>query len=153
MRDAFCCDCQHPDGYVVTVDRSMTLDQMLAAGDYREVPSLDPHEFPIPPGGRGDVRLHMLHLFEETTYEEVLATLARRKEKPARPEELLALGARYPEAQRRNVILALGAINGDPLFPCWATALALSGDAEGRYVETRFLENGIPAGTHILVLR
>ena len=157
MRDAFHCDCQNPDGYMVTVDRTLTLAQMLAAGDYREVPDLDPCQFPIAQGGRKIVHLALLHVHGDpqtaVPYHDVIAALKARKETLAGPEELLALGSRFPDLQRHGVILALGVIDGDPLFPDWATALALSGDEEGRYVETRFLENGIVPGTHVLVIR
>ncbi len=150
MRDAFHCDCLNPDGFVATVDCTKTLAELLSAGDFREIPDLDPFRFAVTPGPRRDVRMGLLHVFKDSIYEEIVAACAERKVKAARPEELLAFGARYPDHQRRNFVLALGVIDVDPVWPSSATAIGLSGDGDGRYVETTYLENGIPAGTHVL---
>jgi hypothetical protein len=153
MRDKFDCDCLNPDGYMTTVDRAKTRDEMLLAGDYRDAPMLMPGQFETTSAGKKVVRLALVHLHEDATFEEARDALLRRGEKLAGATELLALGAEHPKLQTRRPIVELGDIDGPADCPEWVTALALTFDDGARRVEEAYLENGVKAGTHVLVIK
>jgi len=123
-----------PDLYSVTVDRSRTLAEMVAAGRYDQTDGdINEKNFPspVPPpaepecpnrgpyrtsdisaGGRTE--LELVHLARDATTEEVEAELVRRGLHPADLWELLDFGERYPDVQRKFPVIALGSSWADP---------------------------------------
>jgi len=101
--------------FKVVVDYSLSLTEMIAAGDYDWTNSdITAENFPVSGDGRQEVELELVHLNREASTEEVLEELDRRGLRPARIEELLALGAKHPELQKQFPIIAFGSVWRDP---------------------------------------
>jgi hypothetical protein len=96
--------------YKVTVDYSMSLADMIAAGKYDMVTKemMTQARFPFEARDAEEVELHLVHFDRETTTREVLAELVERGLRPATLPELCALGAFLPQLQRQFHIVALG---------------------------------------------
>lgn len=100
-----------PTTYQVTVDYGQSLDQMIAAGRYNSRNSdINSKNFPITGTGQVEVELHLVHLNKVASTEEVLAELDRRGLRPAKIEESLSFGAKYPNLQKEFPIVALGSV-------------------------------------------
>jgi len=100
-----------PSTYQVTVDYSETLEEMIAAGRYdTRNNNISAEHFPVQGTGKVDVELHLVHLGRDASTDAVLAELDRRGLRPARIEELLALGAKHPNLQKEFPIVALGSV-------------------------------------------
>lgn len=102
--------------FKVEVDYGKTLEAMIAAGRYDWVDSgITPERFPIQGEGKAERELVLVHLDKEVSTDEAQAELDRRGLRPAKIEELLALGAAQPELQREFPIVALGSdfVNSD----------------------------------------
>lgn len=107
----------------VTVDYGMTLEQMIAAGRYdSQNGDITAEHFPLQGTGKVEVELHLVHLNKVVSTEEVLAELDRRNLRPAKIEEILALGAKYPNLQKEFPVVALGSVwqrsHGDRYVAC-----------------------------------
>jgi hypothetical protein len=84
-----------PDMYSVVVDYSMTLEQMIAAGDYSWVDKdIDTAHFPIEGAGKVEVKLQLIRR-GGATIKGIMAELAERNLRPATLPELLAFGSKY----------------------------------------------------------
>lgn len=93
----------------VTVDYGLPLAQMIASGKYDWTNGdITPERFPIQGEGKAPRELVLVHLDKVATTDEALAELDRRGLRPAKIEELLALGAARPELQKEFPIVALG---------------------------------------------
>jgi hypothetical protein len=97
--------------FKVTVDYGFTLKQMIKAGKYdcdwvnRDITS---ERFPISGEGKVERELVLVHLGKAASTDEALVGLNRRGLRPAKIEELLALGAARPKFQKEFLIAALG---------------------------------------------
>ena len=116
------------DHYTVTVDHTRTLADMIKAGMYDYVNrDIVEQNFPIQRpdvigavAGGGPFRtqgvqitnteLVFVHLNKAATTAEVLAYMDKLGLRPARIEELLALGEKYPNIQRDYPFVALGSV-------------------------------------------
>lgn len=95
--------------FKVEVDYGLTLAQMISAGRYDWTnDDINAQNFPIQGEGKAECELVLVHLGKVATTDEVLAELDRRGLRPAKIEELLALGATRPELQKEFPIMALG---------------------------------------------
>lgn len=97
--------------YPITVNYDLSLAAMVGAGQYNWV-HLDITEknFPVSKKGIQNVTIEVIQFDRAVRSEEVLPQLDRRGLRPATIEELLALGAKYPEMQQRFSIAAFGSI-------------------------------------------
>ncbi|GMU25974.1 hypothetical protein KJZ71_02975 [Patescibacteria group bacterium] len=109
--------------YRITIDRSQTLADMIAAGKYGYVnENITETYFPLKKSdGKREVEVVLVHLDERLTTDQVKAELDRRGLKPASIVELLFLGAAHPDLQREFPVVALGSSwrlpNGDLSVP------------------------------------
>ena len=96
--------------FKVNVDYSQSLSVMIEAGKFDRVSeACTSKNFPVEGEGQVDVDVVIVHLDRHaTTTGEVEAELDKRGLRPARIEELLALGTAYPDLQREYPIVALG---------------------------------------------
>ncbi len=97
----------------VTVDYSLTLEQMIAAGRYDWKNSdINQKNFPIPPSKRGkeDVVIELKHFNRTMDSDEVIRELDKDGFRPANVFELQAFAETYPEKQREFPIVALGSV-------------------------------------------
>jgi len=99
------------DIYKVVVDYAMSLPDMIAAGRYdwtnRDITA---ENFPFSGEGQKKVDLELIHLNRDASTKEVLEELDRRDLRPGTIEELLALGAKYLELQKKFPIIAFGSV-------------------------------------------
>jgi hypothetical protein len=107
----------------VTVDRDKKLKAMIQAGRYDWTNSdiTDKH-FPVEGSGVVEVDIELVHYGHTMSTDAVLKNLDTRGLRPAKIEELLALGAAKPELQREFPIIVLGSVWRDPVgcqfVPC-----------------------------------
>lgn len=100
-----------PTTHQVTVDYGKTLEEMIAAGRYdTRNNDITAERFPFQGTGQVEVELHLVHLGRDASTDTVLAELDRRNLRPATIEELLALGAKYPNLQKQFPFVALGSV-------------------------------------------
>lgn len=117
--------------FSVTVDYNMTVEEMVAAGCYdRKNWDIDSKNFKVEGRGRIEVDLELVHFGRVMSSDEVLKELYQKGLRPAKLEELLAFGAKYPDEQRKYPVVALGSVwrlwNGDRRIP------SLGGNAGSR---------------------
>jgi hypothetical protein len=125
--------------YQITVDYSRTLEAMIAAEKYDYVnSSINSTNFPIDQSKSGTetleaVIVHLDQYVEDT--ETVLKLMDKKGLRPATLPELLALGEKYQELQRKYLIYALGSrwldVDGDwnvPYLGGWRGERRLSLD-------------------------
>lgn len=99
------------DIYPITVDYSLTLEQMIVAGAYDWVNSaITPKNFPVK--GKGIVILDAQFIYFgcSMSSDAIIAELDKIGLRPATHAELLAFGAKYPELQRQFLSVALGSV-------------------------------------------
>ncbi len=99
--------------YKVVVDYFLDMPEAIAAGEYDNTnPDITDEHFPpysIPQDYEPfEVEIHLVHFGREVTTAEVMAELDRLGLAPATLPELLALGAAFPDLQRKSWIAALG---------------------------------------------
>ena len=109
--------------FLVTVDFSMTLVAMIAAGHYDWVNSnITQDHFLITGSGTVELELELIQFKNPMSTDNVLKELDRQGYRPATLPELLAFGAKYPEKQREFPIIAIGSVllhsDGDRCVPC-----------------------------------
>lgn len=99
----------------LTVDYGQTLDAMIAAGRYDwKNDDITAKHFPVQGEGQAEVEITLVHIGRDMSTDNVLKELDTRGLRPAKIEELLALGASQPELQRQFPIIALGSIGRCP---------------------------------------
>ena len=98
--------------FEVVVDYNLTLDQMVEEGKYDwKTPSLHEETFTNCNGdGQVNVELQLVHMNKPVQLKEVMAHLNELNLRPATLPELLAMGAQYPEVQRKFTVAALGSV-------------------------------------------
>ena len=97
-----------PPRYPVTVDFSLTLDEMIAAGQYGRVhDEIDAAHYPIDGEGRVEATIELVRFGRSLHSDEALTELDHLGYRPATLAELLALRATYPELET-GPIIALG---------------------------------------------
>lgn len=97
----------------VAVDYGRTLKSMVDAGKYDWVnEDITQEHFPVSSQGGDEVSI--FHFNEEIASENAILAMDREGFRPARIEELLALGEKQPELQKQFPIIALGSIWLDP---------------------------------------
>lgn len=140
--------------YKVIVDYGLSLSKMIELGkyDWFNDDITDKH-FELQGAGQHEVELVLVHLNRNATTKEVLEHLNSLGLEPAKIEQLLAIGAAYPELQKQFPIIALGSVwvdvNGTrfcPYLDCHGgerrLGLAWSDDGIHWNVACRFLAVG-----------
>jgi len=94
--------------YIVVVDYSRSLAEMIKAGKYDWVHgNINENNFPVKGIGRHEVSVVLFHFNRVISSEDAMSEMKRTGYRPARIEELLALGENYPDLQRQFPIIAL----------------------------------------------
>lgn len=111
------------DGFIVTVDYSKSLAEMVASGHYDWKNSdIVAEHFPTTQKGVNEVKLELVHLDKNASTDEVLRYLDEHGYRPATLLELLAFGAKYPDEQKKYPVVALGSVwrssGGDRYVAC-----------------------------------
>jgi len=135
--------------WIVTVDRRQTFTQMIEAGAYDHVNSyITEASFPVDRGDVATQELILVHLGRVSSTDEVRHELDSMGVRSGRIEELLALGATYPELQRQFPIVALGAIESS-----YRRRPFLWGSPRVRHLDLRFDEKIWGGNIRFLTLR
>jgi len=99
------------DIYKAVVDYSMSLAEMIAAGNYDWVNSdITAKNFPFSGEGKVEVEYVLVHLNRTASTEDVLAEFARLGLEAPNIAEFLAFGTKYPDLQRQFPIICLGSV-------------------------------------------
>lgn len=139
------------EGYPVTVDYSLTLEQMIAVGHFGWVNSdITSEHFPIVGIGKVELEGQLVHYERNMSSEAVLADLDQKGLRSTTLPELLAFGAKYPEVQRQYPVIALGSFWQHPCglhgVPC------LGRDGRRREVGVNWFEDGWGGGYRFLAV-
>lgn len=95
----------------VVVDYSRSLAQMVEAGEYDWVNSnISEENFPIEGDECHELRIVLFHFGRVMDSDEVVAIMKREGFRPAKIEELLALGEAHPNLQKEFPIVGLGSV-------------------------------------------
>ncbi len=98
---------------VLPIDYRMSLQQMIAAGNYDWVNGdITTQRFPHAQDGQTEITVELIHFDRTISSEDAIDELRHRGLRPATIAELLAYGARFPEEQRKFPIIALGSVAG-----------------------------------------
>lgn len=95
--------------YKIVVDYSMSLANMILAGDYGYVnPNITAENFPVQ--GEGAIELDgvLVHFNRDIESDDAVKEMDQMGLRPATMAELLAFGAKFPEIQREFPIVGLG---------------------------------------------
>ena len=112
-----------PAGYCeVSVYYSRPLEEFVDAGKYDFHESVSVlSKFNPRKNGREDVRIELICLGRIAKSGEVFAEISKRKMRPANFYEILAIGEKFPEIQKRFPIVALDSVligdNGEKCVP------------------------------------
>lgn len=132
----------------VMIDYRQTLGQMIAAGAYDHVNRhITGSSFPVAGGDAAERELTLVHVGRVASTDEVLHQLEDLAVRSGRIEELLALGAAYPQAQRQFPIVAVGALDEYGRCPF------LWGSPRVRNLDLRFDEKIWSGGIRFLTVR
>lgn len=104
-----------PELIILTVDYGLTLEQMIAAGNYDwKNDDLTDKRFPIKGEGVQEFEACLIHPNRSISSEDCIQLIKDADKtnpwQPAETEHLLAFGAKYPEEQRKFPIIALGSV-------------------------------------------
>lgn len=104
--------------YLVAVDCSMSLADMIAAGKYDWVNSdIMAKNFPIEREVGANVPMRLFHFDKKMSTDTVKAEMDKEGWKPAKIWHLLFFGAKYPDLQKEFPIVALDSV-WSCLVPC-----------------------------------
>lgn len=115
-----------PELIILTVDYGLTLEQMIAVGNYDwKNDDLTDKRFPIKGDGVQEFEACLIHPNRSISSEDCIQLIKDTDKtnpwEPAQTEHLLAFGAKYPEEQRKFPIIALGSVgevDGNRGVPC-----------------------------------
>jgi hypothetical protein len=100
----------------VIVDYTQPLAEMIKAGNYNWVNSdITAEHFPMKGEGKQEKEVFLFHFGKDMTSEQVIVEMEKRGYRPAKIEDLSALGVAYPELQKQFPIVALGSVWQGPL--------------------------------------
>lgn len=102
-----------PHVFTITVDYSKSLNEMIEAGDYSWISEINQH-FTVSGKGHAKIVVELLYFDDSITTSEIHAEMDNRGLRPAKIEELLALGAWLPKEQIKFPIIAIGSVWESP---------------------------------------
>lgn len=95
----------------ITVDYSLSLEQMIAAGKYDWSNSdITAKRFPLKGSGKSELEPKLFYFGQDMSSEKVIAEMDKEGFRPCTIEELLAIGEQHPELQRKFPMVALGSV-------------------------------------------
>lgn len=95
----------------VLVDYSKSLAEMIQAGHYDwKNDDITQDHFPIKGSGQQEVEVVLFHFGRNISSDDAIAEMKKAGYRPAKIEELLALGASQPELQKQYPIVGLGSV-------------------------------------------
>lgn len=110
-----------PNHFSITVDYSLTLMRMIAAGCYDlGTDDITPKRFPVHGQGKHVLMVELVHFDEDMPSDDAVSEIFLRGLRPATIIELLTFGVMHPEEQQKFPIVALGSVgkmNGDDYVP------------------------------------
>jgi len=114
--------------FKILVDFRKTLQEAIQAGKYDWVNSdITQDHFPVQGGVQKEVEAVLFHFNRIVTSDQAISEMEKQGFRPATIEELLALGASYPELQKQFPILALGSVWRHPSGSLYVPYLAWRG--------------------------
>ena len=117
------------DTYLISVDYGRNVEDGVEAGRYHWANSnITSERFPTERKGTAKVEVKLIHFNWSVSTNKALRELDRMGYRPAELHELLALGEKYQEIQRKFPIVALGSVLRN------RCVLGLSGDNSRRYL-------------------
>ncbi len=127
--------------YTLTINYSRSVEDGVKAGEYdwsnKEITS---SHFPNEEIGIKKVSIELVHFGRDIEANEVLSELDKMNLRPAILKELLTLGEKHPDLQRKFSIIALGSI-GHGLIGEDSCAY-LNGDGSGRGLHLHWVSSG-----------
>ncbi len=121
---------------VITVDYSLSLQAMIAAGNYdRKNGDITADKFPVEGTGVKKFRTKVFHVGRNISSKDAVAAIKEEKFLPSGHLHGLAFGATFPEEQRKHPIACLGSsaqVYGDRRVVC------LLGSGTRRFLDLYF---------------
>jgi hypothetical protein len=145
-----------PEVITLSMDYGMTLEDMIKAGNYDwKNDDLNTKNFPVKGEGIQWFEFDLVDPKQDISSEDALKLLEKDSDPanpwmPAQTEHLLALGAAFPDLQRKNPLVALGSVaevSGDRRVPY------LDGYGSGRDLRLRWFERGWGSSCRFLRFR
>ncbi len=103
------------EDFKITVNYEQSLQQMIKAGNYDWVNNnITAEHFPVEGKDKQELTITLFHFNKPMTSDEIKNEMEKQDFRPAKVEELLALGEKYPELQKKFLIAALDSVWQDP---------------------------------------
>lgn len=97
--------------FTAIVDYTRSLKGMIQAGKYDWVnDDITAKHFPVKGSGKMEVVFEPMHFNRSISSDNAIAEIKQKGRRPAKIEELLAFGEKYPEEQRKFPIVGLGSV-------------------------------------------
>jgi hypothetical protein len=110
--------------FQVTVDYSRSLKEMIKVGNYEKTnPDITSDHFPVKGEGKREVSITLFQFHKWVEHKKVITEMEQQDYRPAKIEELLALGAEHPKLQLEYPIVAPGFIWQSPGTPAFVPCL------------------------------
>jgi len=101
--------------FEIMVDYSRSLAEMIKAGNYDWVnDDITADRFSVKGEGRQELIITLFHFNKTMSSDKVKSEMEKQGFRPAKVEELLALGEKYPDLQKEFPITALGSVWQNP---------------------------------------
>lgn len=95
----------------VQVNYDLRLEAAIKSGNYDwKNDDINDKNFPSKRSGSAELDIRLVHFNKDMSYEDILKELDKMSLRPAELPELLALGAKYPDEQRKYPIVAMGSM-------------------------------------------
>jgi hypothetical protein len=95
----------------VIVDYNRSFQQMIQTGNYDLVNNdITAEHFPVIGQGKEEKTITLFHFNRTISSEDVISEMEKQGFEPAKIEDLLALGEKYPDLQKQFPIAALGSV-------------------------------------------
>lgn len=94
-----------------TVDYNLSLEQMIAVGNYdRSNRNITAKRFPLKGIGKVELEPKLFYFGRKMSSNDVIAEIEKEGFRPCTIEELLAIGEQHPELQREFPLVELGSL-------------------------------------------
>lgn len=128
--------------FKVLVDYTKTLAEMIKAGQYDWVnENITQDHFSVHGSGQKEVEIVLFHFNRDIASEQVIVEMEQAGFRPAKVEELLSLGASYPDLQKQFPVVALGSVWQGPRVLRYVPFLYRDG-AERRFLDLSWSGHG-----------
>ena len=103
----------HTRIFPVTIDYSNNIEEMAQAGEYKwSNEEINPNKFPIMGEGEKKVKLRLKYFGKHHSYEDedIVRDIKHNGWRPAKVEELIAFGVKYPDLVKNKYFYNYGCI-------------------------------------------